>query len=999
MGAGASTQKKGAVKTALVASRFKALSGTTTNKEKSGHAPAPSGAALAALLRLMPKKLTTPPSTTKTVGDVLVLDDAHPLARQALELLRPQLPQVDHVVVSSTVSDESSVRALEPVLASARAVVVLLSDGCLESPAVIFAMRCAVAYSTPCVLVHVAETCGFDRVLPRAEHLSDLFVLYDKLAVPMVCEYANVAAGKIGAEVDDQLEAMAEEERAASSRSDEDMVRLQREAFESMREQLLSSAPPLLAKFDVAFRLFLSHKQSTAQGQVGRIYQELHGLSRSTRRYSCFLDTEAKFKLHNLRVLVMHCNSFLLFLSADLLEASAFCLEELLTAMYYEKEIIAAPVLSYKLPDDVAATVTPVLRRIGEGPLKRFYGHDSVKSAADAVAAAVTAAWRTRITYHAEHFHVFIERLCRRLGPPDDSELLRVACAEDEDVVKSMKRHARGKAGGGGDDSIRVGYGTIDFRGLAPLTRLNLRGKMRGQITHADDFHGIFRPPAPSSSSSTTTTVREVNLGGNGMRLVGARALAAALTPEPNRSGLYENHPNPLESLSLTANQMSRKCMSALAEAFAPRKQPNGEWHLPVPVMRLSVDNSSNAASVLPVEIPIAGLRSGTVREFDVGGYDVDEGFAHLLGAVLDHNPIRRLSFGGCHNVTVQGVARLLRAVKTWWPRRGGEDNEDEEELGGGEMEGGPGVGAVAAEPLALNMHGVALNRTDGTEVVEHLSSLMETCGGDALKSLDLSQNRLGDAAVKRLMKSLAAAATAGDCALEALDLSENGLTNAGAKALEEAMKTLLPRLQTLNVAGNPLSAESAKRLARAALARHLELFNRLPVAALRGRGGGAVSQDSAAGVSPSSPSALAAKDDPTRLDLSRRGIGVAGAMALALLVRERAIGFRGFKILDVTRNGIGEHGAIALLEAFESLGGDADDAGEEEEGGGGGGGDDDGTTITVVDVRFNSYSSTKQSAIKRFEERVEAYENGPSSVVFWFTMDDAAEPNVDDPD
>ena len=72
----------------------------------------------------------------------------------------------------------------EEQIARAVALIVILSDGSLDSPAVVFAMRCALAYKKhlPHVLVHAAQTCEFTAVMPRkGTELEDLMPLYYKM--------------------------------------------------------------------------------------------------------------------------------------------------------------------------------------------------------------------------------------------------------------------------------------------------------------------------------------------------------------------------------------------------------------------------------------------------------------------------------------------------------------------------------------------------------------------------------------------------------------------------------------------------------------------------------------------------------------------------------------------------------------------------------------------------------------------------------------------------
>lgn len=97
-----------------------------------------------------------------------------------------------------------------------------------------------------------------------------------------------------------------------------------------------------------------SHKRSTGQGIAGRLYEGLKS------DYHIFLDSEAKFKIHNLKQIVSQtvptdfgcCDlkeTFVFILSSGIL-LSKWCLEELQTAMALNKQIIIVRDLSYNLP-------------------------------------------------------------------------------------------------------------------------------------------------------------------------------------------------------------------------------------------------------------------------------------------------------------------------------------------------------------------------------------------------------------------------------------------------------------------------------------------------------------------------------------------------------------------------------------------------------------------------------------------------------------------------
>ena len=197
-------------------------------------------------------------------------------------------------LVAATVPEEER-------LAGAQSVVVLLSEGGLDAPEIVLAMRCALAYGTPRTLVHAAESCAFGAVWPRADpEFADVMPLYDKIAITLIGEYVKDAAKKIVESLEEQQQAVAEtseanvtetkvsgSNEATAARSDEELAQMQAE--------LLHGAPPLLKALGIAFSVFLSHRRATGQGPVGRIYMALK------EDYRCFLDSEVMFKLHNLR--------------------------------------------------------------------------------------------------------------------------------------------------------------------------------------------------------------------------------------------------------------------------------------------------------------------------------------------------------------------------------------------------------------------------------------------------------------------------------------------------------------------------------------------------------------------------------------------------------------------------------------------------------------------------------------------------------------------------
>lgn len=226
----------------------------------------------------------------------------------------------------------------------------------------------------------------------------------------LIGEYAEVAGEKVLADLKEQRDEAANPGGESTLTHEAEEASKSEEELEQMQRELLEGAPFLLKPFGIAFTVFLSHRRATGQGPIGRMYMALKD------DYRCFLDSEVTFKLHNLRALVQACNYFLFFLSGGIFDQSPFCLEELLSAIHTNRRIFVVRDLHFRLPEDIKATVAEVMRnKLGEDSIREHYGW-SVDEAAARVEMAVTAAWPSRITYHAEHFEPCIKRIRQRLG-------------------------------------------------------------------------------------------------------------------------------------------------------------------------------------------------------------------------------------------------------------------------------------------------------------------------------------------------------------------------------------------------------------------------------------------------------------------------------------------------------------------------------------------------------------------------------------------------------
>jgi len=95
-------------------------------------------------------------------------------------------------------------------------------------------------------------------------------------------------------------------------------------------------------------RIFLSHKRSSAQGMVGRIYEGLK------EDYQVFLDSEADFDLHDLAAIVKNTQIFIFVLTEGILD-SFWCLQELRSAIENKKRILIIREYHYHLPEVLPA--------------------------------------------------------------------------------------------------------------------------------------------------------------------------------------------------------------------------------------------------------------------------------------------------------------------------------------------------------------------------------------------------------------------------------------------------------------------------------------------------------------------------------------------------------------------------------------------------------------------------------------------------------------------
>ncbi|KAK9814455.1 hypothetical protein WJX72_006166 [[Myrmecia] bisecta] len=291
--------------------------------------------------------------------------------------LLPRLQHTQHFSVWSSTSEPpaSQHMVLSQIASCQKAVIFILSANCWEDRQLLAGMRVATRVGKHYLLVHDADSCRFPD---PSQFPADVRDMFDKKAVTYLSAYADFDANLIAEEI------YTDEADVAPP----PVADLERQQSQAAMAEVLQGAPAYLASLGLAFRAFLSHRRLTAQGAVGRIYSEVG------KTYRMFLDSEAKFLLHNLRELVQATHTFIFFMSEGILE-SHFCLEEFNTAVEAHKPIVLVSMADYHLPSQLPAGLPPQSQ------------------------AALLAAWEQRLVYHAEHFKPFIERLQQRLGMPD----------------------------------------------------------------------------------------------------------------------------------------------------------------------------------------------------------------------------------------------------------------------------------------------------------------------------------------------------------------------------------------------------------------------------------------------------------------------------------------------------------------------------------------------------------------------------------------------------
>mmetsp|Transcript_19729 Transcript_19729/g.27515 ORF Transcript_19729/g.27515 Transcript_19729/m.27515 type:complete len:997 (-) Transcript_19729:49-3039(-) len=231
---------------------------------------------------------------------------------------------------------------IEKKVANSTALVVLLTKDCLKQVEVVFALNAAKVYfqhPSLVILVHAAESCFFPGPDEQPESVREFF---SEKAVTYLSCYLQDAIEEI-------LTKFTTEARVLSNILAKKESESQNESHEESSENITT-------------RVFLSHKRSTGQGIAGRLYEGLKN------DYNVFIDSEAKFKIHNLKMLVQNTDVFVFILTYGIF-LSHWCLEELKAAIASRKRIIVVRELAFNYPEtlpDEWKEVESVLRRSQE---------------------------------------------------------------------------------------------------------------------------------------------------------------------------------------------------------------------------------------------------------------------------------------------------------------------------------------------------------------------------------------------------------------------------------------------------------------------------------------------------------------------------------------------------------------------------------------------------------------------------------------------------------
>eukprot|EP00027_Filamoeba_sp_ATCC50430_P007122 CAMPEP_0168542912 /NCGR_PEP_ID=MMETSP0413-20121227/1597_1 /TAXON_ID=136452 /ORGANISM="Filamoeba nolandi, Strain NC-AS-23-1" /LENGTH=600 /DNA_ID=CAMNT_0008572813 /DNA_START=20 /DNA_END=1822 /DNA_ORIENTATION=- len=278
---------------------------------------------------------------------------------------------------------ETTLNETETTLANSRLVIIILSADALFYPFIPFAFETCSIYQVPVLLLHDLESCFFPNYEGQPQYVIKFF---SEKAITFLKDYLSTSIDGIMQRYDETNQQEHEEEgqdneagiySSAHPHKLAEMIvptggicdfcsgALSNEAcYVCMKCNWgLCGACRKKTEISTKTRAFLSHKRTTAQVIAGRLYE---GLTKAG--FNVFLDSEAKFKLHDLEKIVQQTDLFVFILSSGIFE-SVWCLKEVRSALANKKPVIVIRDTNFKIPAKFPEELADIEELIRTSPI------------------------------------------------------------------------------------------------------------------------------------------------------------------------------------------------------------------------------------------------------------------------------------------------------------------------------------------------------------------------------------------------------------------------------------------------------------------------------------------------------------------------------------------------------------------------------------------------------------------------------------------------------
>eukprot|EP00732_Lithocolla_globosa_P000401 Lithocolla_globosa_v1_NODE_120_length_6112_cov_229.957240.p1 type:complete len:1897 gc:universal NODE_120_length_6112_cov_229.957240:270-5960(+) len=462
---------------------------------------------------------------------------------------------------------------VDQLVCKSKTLVVLLSQSPLDA-CVVMALRSAVLNTKSIVLVQ-DMTHPFPSVSSQPEDLHHVFLIK---ALPFRLEYTAKT-------VDDLHE-----------RWMKGLVDL---------TEMLECAPPILQQAQLIFHVFWSHKRTTGQGIVGRLFPKFAD-------YHCFLDSEAQFALHDLKGFVAHTGRLVFVLSNDVLQ-SPWCLAELEAAVSSFVPVIFVQDSYFEwppmLPSNLSRSVRDLLESVRGGEVQV-------------------------VIYQAEFVTQCSDRLKQLVGVStlllpkiQDWGLLLPRTINFNHTL--VKLHLNGR--NLDDESTEL---LCTYLSKSCVELLNVENNNIGPVGAKALAISLKKMLVP---------LKHLNLGFNAICDEGARAIAVSL-----------EHSS-LQYLSLECNRIGDDAAIAVGANLGNSTLQH-------------LNLSKNSIGVEGVKILASGLKkNSTLQQLDLHGNALGDGGANELAASLANSSLQHLNLGGNNigGIGFQAIADSLKVNPT----------------------------------------------------------------------------------------------------------------------------------------------------------------------------------------------------------------------------------------------------------------------------------------------------------------------------------------------